>query len=77
MVPIPDGLITDDDETGDQVVPPPIGASTTTKKEGRCETLSPTLQGTQSVWSGIELTAKDLEPSEQHIIDKCGKVDFH
>ena len=76
MVTIPNGLITDDEETGDQVVQPAIGAQTATEKEVRHETLSPTLQGTQSVQSAIELTVKDLELSEQRIVDKCGEVDF-
>ena len=30
----------------------------------------------QTVRSAIELAVKDFEPSEQRIIDKCGKVDF-
>ena len=44
--------------------------------KGRQETLSPTPQVPQTVWSAIELTVKDFEPSEQCIIDKCGEVDF-
>ena len=74
-VPIPDGLITDDKDTGDQVVPPTV-VTPTLDPQGRQETLSPTSQVQQSVWSAIELTVKDLEPSEQRITDKCGKVDF-
>ena len=74
-VPIQDGLITDDEEAGDQVVPPTVVALTL-EPQGRQETLSPTPQVTQSVQSSIELTVKDLEPSEQQITDKCGKVDF-
>ena len=54
-VPIQDGLITDDEDTGDQVVPPAVGAQAA-EHEGRRETLSPTLQVIQSVWSAIELT---------------------
>ena len=50
--------------------------NTTPEHQGRRETLSPTTQVPQSVRSAIELTVKDLEPSEQHIIDKCGEVDF-
>ena len=74
-VPIPDGLITDDEDTGDQVVPPTV-VTLTLDPQGRQETLSPTPQVQQSVQSAIELTVKDLEPSEQRIIDKCGEVDF-
>ena len=44
--------------------------------QGRRETLSPTPQGAQSVWSAIELNVKDLELSEQRIVDKCGEVDL-
>ena len=62
-MPIHDGLITDNEETGDQVIPLAVGAQTAEK--GRRETLSPTPQITQSVQSAIELTVKDLEPSEQ------------
>ena len=74
-VPIPDGLLTEDEETGDQVVPPPV-VTATPDPQGRQETLSPTPQVPQSVQSAIELTVKDLEPSDQHITDKCGEVDF-
>ena len=74
-VPIPDGLITDNEETGDQVVPPTV-VTLTPDPRGRQETLSPTPQVQQSVWSAIELTVKDLEPSEQCITDKCGEVNF-
>ena len=74
-VPIPDGLLTDDGETGDQVVPPTVVTPTPDPK-GRQETLSPMPQVPQSVWSAIELTVKDLELSEQDITDKCGEVDF-
>ena len=55
---------------------PPTVVPTTLDLKGRQETLSPTLQVPQSVWSAIELTVKDLEPSEQSITDKCGEVDF-
>ena len=34
------------------------------------------MQVQQSVQSAIELTVKDLEPSEQSITDICGEVDF-
>ena len=74
-VPIPDDLLTEDEETADQNVPPteiPI----TPDVKGRQETLSPTPQVSQTVWSAIEVTVKDFEPSEQRIIDKCGEVDF-
>ena len=60
---------------GDQVVLPTV-LTLTSEHQGRQETLSPTPQVPQSVWSAIELTAKDFEPSEQRIIDKCGEVDF-
>ena len=74
-VPIPDRLLTDDEETGEQGVLPKV-LTPTLKHQGRRETLSPTPQVPQSVRSAIELTVKDLEPSEQRIIDKCGEVDF-
>ena len=74
-VPIPDDLLTEDEETGDQAVPSTATPSSTDIK-GRQETLSPTPQVPQTVRSAIELTVKDVEPSEQHIIDKCGEVDF-
>ena len=74
-VPVPDELLTEDEETGDQDVPP-TAISTTPDLTGRQETLSPTPQVPQTVWSAIELTVKDFEPSEQRIIDKCGEVDL-
>ena len=74
-VPVPDDLLTDDEETGDRAVPPTI-TQTTPDLKGRQETLSPTPRVPQSVWSAIELTVKDLEPSEQRITDKCGEVNF-
>ena len=74
-VPVPDDLLTEDEETGDQAVPPTVRSNTLDLK-GRQETLSPTPQVPQTVRSAIELTVKDLEPSEQRIIDKCGEVDF-
>ena len=74
-VPLPKGLLTEDEETGDQVVPPKI-VPTTLDPKGRRKTLSPTPQVPQSVRSAIELTVKDLELSEQRITDKCGEVDF-
>ena len=74
-VPVPDDLLTEDEETGDHTVPP-IVTSTTPNLKGRQETLSPTPQVPQTVRSAIELTVKDFEPSEQRIIDKCGEVDF-
>ena len=55
---------------------PPTVLTPTSEPQGRQETLSPTPQVPQSVWSAIEVTVKDLEPSEQRIIDKCGEVDF-
>ena len=74
-VPAADDLLTEDDDTGDDDVPP---TDTTVKPDvkGRQETLSPTPQVSQTVRSAIELTIKDFEPSEQRIIDKCGEVDF-
>ena len=74
-VPIPNDLLTEDGETGDQDVPPPI-TSITPDLKGRQQTLSPTPHVPQSVWSAIELTVKDIELSEQCITDKCGEVDF-
>ena len=74
-VPVSDDLLTEDEETGDQAVPPTV-TTTTPDLKGRQETLSPTPQVPQTVRSAIELTVKDLEPSEQRIIDKCGEVDF-
>ena len=55
---------------------PPTVVTPTLDPKGRQETLSPTPQVPQSVWSAIELTVKDLELSEQRITDKCGEVDF-
>ena len=74
-VPVPDELLTEDEETRDDDVPP---TETTVKPDvkGRQETLSPTPQVSQTVRSAIELAVKDFEPSEQCIIDKCDEVDF-
>ena len=74
-VPVPDDLLTEDEGTGDQAGPPTV-TPTTSDLKGRRETLSPTPHIPQSVRSAIELTVKDLEPSEQCITDKCGEVDF-
>ena len=74
-VPVPNDLLTEDEETGDQAVPPTV-TPTTPDLKGRQETLSPTPLIPQSVQSAIELTVKDLEPSEQRITDKCGEVNF-
>ena len=74
-VPVPDNLLTEDEETSDPADPPTV-TSTTPNLKGRQETLSPTPQIPQTVWLAIELTVKDFEPSEQCIIDKCGEVDF-
>ena len=68
-VPVPDELLTEDEETEDQDVSPTV-ISTTSDLKGRQETLSPTPQVPQTVRSAIELTVKDFDPSEQHIIDK-------
>ena len=74
-VPIPQDLFTEDEETEDDHVPP-IETTVTPEVTGRQETLSPTPQASQTVLSAIEVTAKDFEPSEQCIVDKCGEVDF-
>ena len=69
-----ESLITEDEETGDQVVPPAVGAQTA--EQGRCETLSPTPQNTQTIKSEIELTLNDLETSNQRLTDKCAEIDL-
>ena len=74
-VPVPDNLLTEDEETGDDDVPP-TETTVTPDVKGRQETLSPTPQVSQTVRSAIELAVKDFELSEQRIIDKCGEVDF-
>ena len=74
-VPVPDDLLTEDDGTGDEEVPP-TETTVTPEVKGRQEALSPTPLVPQTVRSTIELTIKDFEPSEQRIIDKCGEVDF-
>ena len=74
-IPISDDLLTEDEETGDQAVPPTV-PPTTPDLKGRQETLSPMPQVPQTVRSAIELTVNDFEPSEQRIIDKCGEVNF-
>ena len=70
-VPVPDDLLTEDEETGD-----PDAISTTLDLKGRQETLSPTPQVPQTVRSAIELTVKDFEPSEQRIIESVVKSTF-
>ena len=67
-VPVPDDLLTEDEETGDNDVLP---TETTVKPD-----VSPTPQVLQTVRSAIELAVKDFKPSEQRIIDKCGEVNF-
>ena len=74
-VPIPSDLFTEDEETEDDDVPP-TETTATPEIKGRKETLSPTPQVSQTVRSAIEVSVKDFEPSEQHIVDKCGEVDF-
>ena len=74
-VPVPQDLFTEDEETGDDDVPP-TKTTGTPEVKGRQDTLSPTPQVSQTVRSAIELTVKDFEPSEQCIIDKCCEVDF-
>ena len=54
-VPVPDDLLTEDEETGDQHVPL-TETLVTPDIKGRQETLSPTPQVSQTVWSAIELT---------------------
>ena len=71
----PQDLFTEDEDTEDDDVPPTT-TTVTPEVKGRQETLSPTPQVSQTVWSAIEVTAKDFEPSEQCIVDKCGEVDF-
>ena len=75
LVPIPDDLLTEDEETGDQAALPTV-IPTNRNLKGRQETLSPTPQVPQTVRSAIELTVNDFDPSEKCIIDKCGEVDF-
>ena len=67
-----DNYITDDEEIGDQVVPPAVGAQTA--EQGRRETLSPTPHSTQTIKSKIELTVNDLETSDQRLTDKCAEI---
>ena len=73
-VPHNDNFITDDEETGDQVVPLAVGAQTA--EQGRHETLSPTPQNTQTIQSEIELTVNDLETLNQRLTDKCAEIDL-
>ena len=67
-------LITENEETGDQVVPLAVGAQTA--EQGRRETLSPTPHNTQTIKSKIELTLNDLETSNQRSTDKCAEIDL-
>ena len=71
----PQDLFTEDEDTEDDDVPPTT-TTVTPEVKGRQETLSPTPQVSKTVRSAIELTAKDFDPSEQRIVDKCGEVDF-
>ena len=57
-VPVPNDILTEDEETEDEAVPPTV-TTTTPDLKGRHETLSPTPQVPQSVRSAIELTVKD------------------
>ena len=68
------GLLTEDEDF-DQVVPPTIYPPAL-ESQGRNEILSPTPHIDNTVCSAIELTVRDLQPSEQCICDKCGEVDF-
>ena len=72
----PQDLFTEDEDTEDDDVPPTTTTTVTPEVKGRQETLSPTPQVSQTVRSAIEVTAKDFEPSQQRIVDKCGEVDF-
>ena len=74
-VSVPDNLLTEGEETGDQNVPP-TDTPVTMDLKGRQETLSPTPQVLQTVWSAIELAVKDFKLSDQRIIDNCGEVNF-
>ena len=74
-VPVPDHLLTEDEETEEEHGPL-TETPVTPDIKGRQETLSPTPQVPQTVRSAIELSVKDFEPSEQCIIDKCSEVDF-
>ena len=74
-VPTSQDLFTEDEETEDDDVPP-TETTVTPEVKGRKETLSPTPQVSQTVRSAIEVNVQDFEPSEQHIVDKCGEVDF-
>ena len=71
----PQDLFTEDEDTEDDDVPPTT-TTVTAEVKGRKETLSPIPQVSQTVRSAIEVTAKDFDPSEQRIVDKCGEVDF-
>ena len=71
----PQELFTEDEDTEDDDVPP-TATMVTPEVKGRKETLSPIPQVSQTVRSAIEVTAKDFDPSEQRIVDKCGEVDF-
>ena len=71
----PQELFTEDEDTEDDDLPPTT-TTVTPEVKGRKETLSPIPQVSQTVRSAIEVTAKDFDPSEQRIVDKCGEVDF-
>ena len=73
-IPVPDDLLTEDEDTGVKAVQSTTPPSSSDLK-GRQDTLSPTPQVPQTVRSAIELTVNDFEPSEQRIVDKC-EVDF-
>ena len=74
-VPHNDNLITDDEETGDQVVPPAVGAQTS--EQGRCEDIiSHPSETHKTIQSEIELTVNDLEMSNQRLTDKCAEIDL-
>ena len=58
-VPVPQDLFTEDEETGDDDVPP-TKTIVTPEEKGRQDTLSPTPHVSQTVGSAIELTVKDF-----------------
>ena len=66
-VPAPDDLLTEDEERGDDDVPP-NETTVTPDVKGRQETLSPTPQVPQTVRSAIELTVKILNRQNNRLL---------
>ena len=64
-----DELFTEDENDDKTVL-------TSLNNPGRNETLSPTPNVVNKVRSAIQLTANDLQSSNQPILAKCGEVDF-